>query len=90
MTSNSAIGALLSLALLVRVVQHYFRTALELRSLIPDRSRGNGFWLVTVNRSRPDGLDGAGSAIIRRRVRGKVKDAAEAGLLRAKQRFETQ
>ncbi len=37
---------------------HYFWTGLELRVLMPDESRGPGFWFVTVNRSRADGLSG--------------------------------
>jgi hypothetical protein len=37
---------------------HYFWTALELRVLVSDPSRGTGFWFVTVNSSRSDGLSG--------------------------------
>src|SRR5262249_19745726 len=37
---------------------HYFWTAIELRVLVPDRARGEGFWFVSVNRSRSDGLGG--------------------------------
>lgn len=36
----------------------YFWTALELRALVSDSSRGPGFWFVTVNRSRSDGFSG--------------------------------
>ena len=64
---------------------HYFRSALELRALIPDPSRGDGFWLLTVNRSRADGLDGAG--VIRRRVQRQVEESMTAGLNAIKQRF---
>ena len=39
---------------------HYFWTAIELRVLVPDPARGEGFWFVTVNRSRSDGLSGLG------------------------------
>ena len=35
---------------------HYFWTALELRVLLPDPSRGPGFWFVTESHSRSDGL----------------------------------
>jgi hypothetical protein len=55
---------------------HYFWTALELRGLVPDAARGPGFWFVTVNRSRSDGLSG----FVGRVIRGKVKEAARSGL----------
>ena len=67
---------------------HYFRTGLEMRSLIPDASRGNGFWFVTVNRSRSDGFDGAAGGVIRRRVKREVQDATIATLQATKQKFE--
>ena len=55
---------------------HYFWTALELRVLAPDRSRGEGFWFVSVNRSRSDGLSGFVGTLIR----GKVREEAEKGM----------
>jgi hypothetical protein len=55
---------------------HYFWTALELRVLVPDPSRGTGFWFVNINRSRSDGLSGFLGAI----VRGKVREGARSGL----------
>jgi hypothetical protein len=55
---------------------HYFWTALELRALVPDASRGPGFWFVTMNRSRSDGLSG----FVGRVIRGKVREAARSGL----------
>lgn len=55
---------------------HYFWTALELRVLIPDASRGEGFWFVNVNRARSDGLTGFLGLLIR----GRVRDAALKGL----------
>ena len=55
---------------------HYFWTALELRALVPDASRGSGFWFVNVNRSRSDGLAG----FVGRMIRGKVRDGARSGL----------
>jgi hypothetical protein len=67
---------------------HYFWTALELRALVPDPSRGTGFWFVNVNRSRSDGLSG----FVGRMIRGKVRDAArkgiESGLTAAKKKLE--
>ena len=55
---------------------HYFWTALEVRLLIPDPARGNGFWFVNSNRSRSDGLSGFVGSLIR----GKVRESARSGL----------
>jgi hypothetical protein len=55
---------------------HYFWTALELRVLVPDPARGAGFWLVSVSRSRSDGLSG----FVGRIIRGKVQEGARSGL----------
>jgi len=52
---------------------HYFWTGLELRVLMPDPSRGPGFWFVTVKRSRSDGLSGFTGMFVRRRVRSESK-----------------
>lgn len=67
---------------------HYFWTALELRALLPDPSRGPGFWFVTVNRSRSDGLSGFKGRVIRGRVRSEVEKGTEAALTATKQRLE--
>ncbi len=67
---------------------HYFWTALELRVLVPDPSRGPGFWFVTVNRSRSDGLSGFMGRIIRWRVRSEVKKGAENALTSTKNILE--
>jgi hypothetical protein len=66
---------------------HYFWTALELRALVPDPSRGPGFWFVTVNRSRSDGLEGFLGRIIRGRVRGEVQKAVLASLILLKRKL---
>jgi hypothetical protein len=55
---------------------HYFWTAIELRVLVPDPSRGDGFWLASVNQSRSDGLSG----FVGRLIRGKVRNEAEKGM----------
>jgi hypothetical protein len=68
---------------------HYFWTGLEVRVLMPDPSRGTGFWFVTVNRSRSDGLSGFTGMFVRRRVRSEVEDGALAGLRSTKQRLES-
>jgi len=68
---------------------HYFWTGLELRVLVPDPSRGPGFWLVTVNRGRSDGLSGFTGSFVRRRVQSEVQSGALAALQSTKRRLET-
>jgi hypothetical protein len=67
---------------------HYFWTGLELRMLVPDPSRGPGFWFVTVNRSRSDGLSGFTGLFVRRRVRSEVQRGALVGLQATKRLLE--
>jgi hypothetical protein len=67
---------------------HYFWTGLELRALVSDPARGSGFWFVTVNRSRSDGLSGSTGTFLRRRVRTEVQEGAMAGLRVTKQKME--
>jgi hypothetical protein len=67
---------------------HYFWTALELRVLVPDPVRGSGFWFVSVNRSRSDGLTGFGGSMIRSRVRGEAEKGMLAALKRTKTKLE--
>ena len=68
---------------------HYFWTALELRVLLPDPARGPGFWLVTINRSRSDGLSGFTGRVIRGRVRSEVEDGTRAALTATKAKLES-
>ena len=67
---------------------HYFWTGLELRVLMPDRARGTGFWFVTVNRSRSDGLSGFTGLFVRRRVQSEVREGTLTILRSTKQRLE--
>ena len=67
---------------------HYFWTALELRVLLADPARGRGFWFVTVNRSRSDGLGGFTGRIIRARVRDEVQNGTHAALIATKKKLE--
>lgn len=69
---------------------HYFWTALELRVLVPDASRGQGFWFVTVNRSRSDGLGGFVGRMIRGKVRGEATSGMQAVLKVTKTNLEQQ
>jgi hypothetical protein len=67
---------------------HYFWTALEVRVLVPDPSRGTGFWFVNLNRSRSDGLTGFVGRIIRGKVREGARSGLEAGLAAVKRTLE--
>ncbi len=61
---------------------HYFWTAIELRVLVPDPARGQGFWFVNVNQSRSDGLGGFTGSMIRGKVRGEAQKGMQAALKR--------
>jgi hypothetical protein len=67
---------------------HYFWTAIELRVLIPDPARGDGFWFANVNQSRADGLSGFKGSIIRGKVRGESESGMQAALKLTKERME--
>jgi hypothetical protein len=67
---------------------HYFWTALELRVLVPDAARGAGFWFVSVNRSRSDGLSGFLGTMIRGKVRGEAEKGMTAALRMTKDTLE--
>ena len=67
---------------------HYFWTAIELRVLVPDPARGEGFWFANVNRSRSDGLDGFKGSVIRGKVRGEAQKSMQAALKATKTRME--
>ena len=67
---------------------HYFVAALELRLLLPDPARGPGFWFVTINTSRVDGLSGFTGFFVRRRVRSDVEQGVGTLLAATKQKLE--
>ena len=67
---------------------HYFWTAIELRVLVPDPARGEGFWFANINRSRSDGLDGFVGSLIRGKVRGEAEQGMQAALAIIKKRME--
>jgi hypothetical protein len=67
---------------------HYFWTALDLRVLVPDPSRGHGFWFVNVTRSRSDGLDGFAGTIVRGTVQQEAQKALAAALRATKEKTE--
>jgi hypothetical protein len=67
---------------------HYFWTAIEVRLLMPDPARGQGFWFANVNRSRSDGLGGFVGALIRGKVRRGAEEGMQAALAVTKRRLE--
>lgn len=67
---------------------HYFWTGIEIRALVPDPARGNGFWFATLNRSRSDGLSGFTGRLIRGRVRSEVEKGILAAMSSTKQLLE--
>ena len=67
---------------------HYFWTAIELRVLVPDPARGEGFWFASVNRSRSDGLSGFVGTIIRGKVRGEAEKGMQSVLAITKKQME--
>lgn len=69
---------------------HYFWTALDVRVLVPDPSRGPGFWFVKVTRSRSDGLDGFTGSMVRGRVQNEAQKSTEAILTMTKAQVEKQ
>ncbi len=56
--------------------------------LVPDAARGEGFWFVSVNRSRSDGLSGFVGSLIRGKVRGEAEKGMLAALTMTKARME--
>ncbi len=67
---------------------HYFWTAIELRVLVPDRERGEGFWFASVSQSRSDGLSGYLGPIVRAKVRDEAQKGMEAALKAGKSLLE--
>jgi hypothetical protein len=67
---------------------HYFWTAIELRVLVPDPPRGEGFWFASVSQSRSDGLSGFTGSLIRGKVRGEAEKGMLGALRATKARLE--
>jgi hypothetical protein len=67
---------------------HYFRSALEMRVLVTDPTRGPGFWFVMINRTRLDGLTGLVGFLVRGHVRGEVQKGALGVLAATKRKLE--
>jgi hypothetical protein len=67
---------------------HYFRAALELRFLVKDQGRPSGFYLMSVNRARVDGLTGFTGLLLRGTIRNRTRDGLESFLRAAKKKLE--
>ncbi|MCW5967004.1 MAG: hypothetical protein KIT57_00690 [Blastocatellales bacterium] len=72
------------------MASHYFRAALELKSLAPDGSSpgGKSFYLICINRSFVDGLTGVKGSLIRGTVKSRSRDSLERYLGGVKQKIE--
>jgi hypothetical protein len=84
--AEDATGAVVASKMLY--ASHYFWTALELRVLVRDPQRGEGFWFVTESRSRSDGLSGFVGKLIRGKIRGEAEKGTTAVLQLTKSRLE--
>ena len=67
---------------------HYFLTALEIRELTPDPSRGQGFWFVDVSRGRSSSLAGTKGKIIRGRAEKESLKGLDEGMEATKSLLE--
>jgi hypothetical protein len=72
------------------LASHYFRAALELKSLAPDGASpgGKSFYLICLNRSFVDGLTGVQGAMIRGTVKSRSRDSLARYLGGVKQKIE--
>lgn len=72
------------------LASHYFRAALELKSLAPDGGSpgGKSFYLICLNRSFVDGLTGVTGGLIRGTVKSRSRDSLARYLSNVKQRIE--
>ena len=70
---------------------HYFHTGLELKYLSRDSAKpdAKGFYLISVNRSRSDGLTGFFGGIIRSRAQSGARDGLAAALEDSKKLLES-
>ena len=70
--------------------RHYFHTALELRVLVRDSDNPTnaGFYLISVNRSRSDGLTGFFGSIVRSQAVKRARDGRAGALANGKTNLE--
>jgi hypothetical protein len=69
---------------------HYFHTALELKVLVRDTAKpdAKGFYLVSLNRSRSDGLTGLFGGIVRSKAQSEAQQGVAAALDAARKALE--
>ena len=69
---------------------HYFHTALELKALVKDTAKPDteGFYLMSLNRSRSDGLTGLFGGIVRSKGQSESKKALAGALESAREVLE--
>lgn len=69
---------------------HYFHTALELRVLVRDSDNPSdvGFYLISMNRSRSDGLTGLFGSIVRSQAVKRARDGLAGALANGKTNLE--
>ena len=79
-------GAEYAIASKMLYASHYFHTGLELKYLVKDTAKpdGNGFYLISVNRSRSDGLTGFFGGIVRSRAESGARDGLAVALEEAR------
>lgn len=72
------------------LASHYFRAALELKSVAPDGASpgGKSFYLICLNRSFVDGLTGVKGGLIRGTVKSRSRDSLARYLGGVKQKIE--
>ena len=74
--ANASSGVAYVIAIKQLYASHYFHTTLELRFLIDDERPGrDGSWLISVTRSRSDGLTGVTGLFVRPVVNSRSRDA---------------
>jgi hypothetical protein len=83
-------GVTYSIASKLLFASHYFRAALELKSLAPDGAApgGNSFYLICLNRAFVDGLTGLKGALIRGKVKSRSRHSLALYLDSVKQEIE--
>ncbi|OFW12460.1 MAG: hypothetical protein A3H29_13085 [Acidobacteria bacterium RIFCSPLOWO2_02_FULL_67_21] len=67
---------------------HYFHTTLELRFAIDDDRPGRGFWLVSLTRSRNDGMTGLKGLFLRSIISRRSGEAVRKYLAHVRQQVE--
>ena len=83
-------GVTYAIASKMLLASHYFRAALELKSLVPDGASpdAKSFYLICLNRSLVDGLTGVKGGLIRGMVKKRSRESLANYLGNVKQKIE--